>query len=213
MNNAFGFRSRRARLVRQVLSVCPGSVPTFRAALNPLVVSGGMFDTVDVGKGPDRNLEFDLQALSARLRADDAFATEMYCALCNVDWRHIDGTTWHGSWRYSAGLVATLRGRGEDYLDYYCSGIPTRSEGTISERIAAAMAELGWTGTAHGSDELYTYDFQNGRTEALGDDRRRSPGAERFTDAVRGDHDLRAELDSLATPETEPLDHEDWRPD
>jgi hypothetical protein len=101
-----------------------------------------------------RDLEFDLQALSGRLRGDRSFADEMYCALCNTDWRHVDGTTWHGSWRYSAGLIATLRGRGEDYIDFYC----TRAceEGTISDRVAAAMAELGWTGTGHGSKALYT---------------------------------------------------------
>ena len=56
-----------------------------------------------------RDLEFDLQALSGRLR-DDCFADEMYRALCNTDWTHIDGTAWHGSWRYSAGLIATFAG-------------------------------------------------------------------------------------------------------
>jgi hypothetical protein len=104
---------------------------------------------------PDRNLEFDVQTLSARLRHDDTFAYELYCALCNVDWSHADGTEWSRSWRYSAGLIATLRGRGEDYMDFYCSGISTHAEGTISERVAEAMADLGWTGTAYGSDELH----------------------------------------------------------
>jgi hypothetical protein len=47
--------------------------------------------------------------------------------------------------------VATLRGRG-DYIDFYC----TRAceEGTISDRVAAAMAELGWTGQGHGSKAI-----------------------------------------------------------
>lgn len=101
----------------------------------------------------DRDLEFDLQQLAPRMREDLQFASEVYCALCNTDWRHADGTEWHGSWRYSAGLVATLRGRGEDYIDFYC----TRAceEGTISDRVAAAMAELGWTGQGHGSKVIY----------------------------------------------------------
>jgi hypothetical protein len=101
----------------------------------------------------DRRIELDLQALAPLLQADRSFAEEMYCALCNTDWRHVDGTTWHGSWRYSAGLVADLRGCGEDYIDFYC----TRAceEGTISDRVAAAMAELGWTGTGHGRKALY----------------------------------------------------------
>jgi hypothetical protein len=107
-----------------------------------------------------RDLEFDLQALSGRLRGDQSFADEMYCALCNTDWTHVDGTTWHRSWRYSAGLVATLRGRGEDYMDFYC----TRAceEGTVSDRVASAMAELGWSGQGHGSKTVYSLDPSTG---------------------------------------------------
>jgi hypothetical protein len=57
---------------------------------------------------PERRLESDLSALANRLRTDDAFADELYCALCNSDWRHDDGTEWSGSWRYSAGVMAEL---------------------------------------------------------------------------------------------------------
>jgi hypothetical protein len=56
---------------------------------------------------------------------------------------HDDGTVWSGSWRHSAGLVAHPRGRGENYLDFYCSG----GEGEIAEQVAAAMTALGWHGT------------------------------------------------------------------
>jgi hypothetical protein len=100
-----------------------------------------------------RNLESDLVALANHLRDDEEFAVELYCALCNSDWRHEDGSEWHGSWRYSAGLVADLRELGECYLDFYCSGIGREQggEGTISGRVAAAMAELGWYGTGHGT--------------------------------------------------------------
>jgi hypothetical protein len=99
---------------------------------------------------PERRLEADLSALSNALRTDDAFADELYCAICNSDWLHDDGTEWCGSWRHSAGLVADLRALGECYLDFYCS--PTQAEGTISERVATALAELGWHGTGHGRD-------------------------------------------------------------
>ncbi|MGH2916125.1 MAG: hypothetical protein ACRDMX_14180 [Solirubrobacteraceae bacterium] len=94
-------------------------------------------------------LESDLVALVGRLRGDDAFADELYCALCNAEWRHDDGSEWSGSWRHAAGLVADLRELGEGYLDFYCSA--RGAEGMISERIAAAMAELGWHGVGHGS--------------------------------------------------------------
>lgn len=111
---------------------------------------------------PRHTLEADLVALSADLLADDTFADEMYCALCNSDWEHDDGTTWSGSWRYSAGLVADLRGHGETYLDFYCSS--GGAEGTISQRVASAMAELGWHGTGHGR-HLYLIDFRTGESK------------------------------------------------
>jgi hypothetical protein len=115
---------------------------------------------------PERRLESDLSALANRLRTDDAFADELYCALCNSDWRHDDGTEWSGSWRYSAGVLGELRELGECYLDFYCS--PTQAEGTISERVAAALAELGWHGAGHGS-ELRLIDFRAGGSKVWQD--------------------------------------------
>jgi hypothetical protein len=53
-------------------------------------------------------------------------------------------------------VVAELRELGECYLDFYCP--PTQAEGTISERVATAMAGLGWHGTGYGS-ELRPIDF------------------------------------------------------
>ncbi len=110
----------------------------------------------------EHTLEADLVSLAPRLRADDAFADELYCALCNADWRHYDGTEWLGSWRYSAGLVADLRALGECYLDFYCSA--SAGEGTISDRAATAMAELGWHGSGHGQ-HLYLVDFNTGTSK------------------------------------------------
>ena len=114
----------------------------------------------------DRDLEYDLLALAPRARGDRGFADELYCALCNADWVHDDGTEWHGSWRYVADLVAHLRGRGEGYLDFYCS--PSGGEGTISEQVAEAMAALGWRGTGHGRP-LRLIDFATGESKVLVD--------------------------------------------
>jgi hypothetical protein len=126
---AFGPTTEERALVAKVI----------RAARNP----GGRSMTE-----PERTLASDLFALTNSLRADDVFADELYCALCNSDWLHDDGTEWSGSWRYSAGVVADLRELRECYLDFYCS--PTQAEGTISDRVATALAELGWHGTGHG---------------------------------------------------------------
>jgi hypothetical protein len=94
---------------------------------------------VDVGRG----LEHDIKALANRARSDREFAVELYGALCNASWHHEDGADWPGAtWRSVADLVACLRGCGENYLDFYCSG----GEGEITDRVAAAMAALGWRG-------------------------------------------------------------------
>ncbi|MEJ7893572.1 MAG: hypothetical protein WKF94_13145 [Solirubrobacteraceae bacterium] len=94
----------------------------------------------------DRNLEYDLRQLAPALRQDHGFADQLYCALCNTQWVHDDGTEWSGSWRYTADIVAHLRGRGECYLDFYCSR--SGAEGSISGRVRDAMAALGWHGSA-----------------------------------------------------------------
>jgi hypothetical protein len=96
---------------------------------------------------PGRNLEHDIKPLAERAREEPGFAEELYAGLCNADWSHDDGATWHGSWRYAADVVAHLRGRSESYLDFYCGG----GEGEIIERVAAAMAALGWRGIGHGA--------------------------------------------------------------
>jgi hypothetical protein len=113
-----------------------------------------------------RNLEYDPHALASRAREDRAFADQLYCALCNADWVHDDGTEWHASWRHAAGVVAALRGRGESYLDFYCS--PSGAEGTISEPVGAAMAEFGWHGTGHGA-RLLLVDLATGEHKVLVD--------------------------------------------
>ena len=113
----------------------------------------------------ERDLEHDLTSLADRARSDRGFAVELYGALCNADWRHDDGTEWRGgTWRYVGQLVADLRGRGEDDLDFYCSG----GEGEITDRVAEAMAALGWYGVGHGA-RLRAVDLISGRVEILDD--------------------------------------------
>jgi len=86
--------------------------------------------------------EIALRRLSERVNADDMFACELYGALCNMRWRRAGsgGEPVSMSWRYAGGVVAHLACRGGCYLDYYCSG----GEGTVSERVRAALGELGW---------------------------------------------------------------------
>jgi hypothetical protein len=136
-----------------------------RSSIGPLATAGPR-NTAGVTGDTSRDLEDDLRALADRVRDDDAFADELYCALCNADWVHDDGAEWTGSWRYAAGVVAKLRGRGEGYLDFYCSR--SGAEGTISERVGAAMAVLGWRGIGHGAP-LRLIDFRTGESKVLVD--------------------------------------------
>ena len=87
-------------------------------------------------------LERDLGAstfVRERVRRD-LFATLLYAALCNTQWKHVaSGTLWSCSWRYAGGIVAALRGEG-DYLDWYCS----MGEGLVDEQVLAEIQSLGW---------------------------------------------------------------------
>lgn len=86
--------------------------------------------------------EVALRTLSERVRRDDAFAHELYGALCNMRWRLRDADTEpvSMSWRYAGGVVSHLACKGGCYLDYYCSG----NEGVVSTRVRDALSALGW---------------------------------------------------------------------
>lgn len=88
---------------------------------------------------PLHKLETDPRILE--LLQDDGFAKEFYAAACNADWTHESGYVENATWRGNGGWVAELRGRGENYLDFYCSG----GEGTITPRVEAELERLGWT--------------------------------------------------------------------
>lgn len=62
--------------------------------------------------------------------------------------------SFHCTWRYAGGLVANLRNKNEDYLDFYCSG----GEGTVAPEIRKALESLGWEPT-EGETELLSITF------------------------------------------------------
>jgi hypothetical protein len=86
--------------------------------------------------------EVALQTLSERVQTDDAFALELYGALCNMRWRRRDAYTEPVSmgWRHASSVVSHLACKGGCYLDYYCSG----NEGVVPARIRGALGALGW---------------------------------------------------------------------
>jgi len=111
-------------------------------------------------KVPKPNFIKALTSLKKKLK-DDKYAQKVYAALCNVVWVHQskpqnykeeqeknmrDPSTpeplwqWACSWRGAGGLVADVRNKGEDYLNFYCSG----NEEEIDEEVADDLKVLGW---------------------------------------------------------------------
>lgn len=94
-------------------------------------------DEMAFEEGFERALSTDPDIRSLVL--EDEFAQQLYASLCNVEW--IKGEENYAcSWRYAGGLVASLRGKGEDYMDFYDSG----GEGRVSEAVRYCLAQLGY---------------------------------------------------------------------
>ena len=77
------------------------------------------------------NMEYDLLTtdwILEKVRTDDAYAQNLYAAMCNNGFIRLDvipvlkGEEWSCSWRYAGGIIADMQQKG-DYIDWYCSGI------------------------------------------------------------------------------------------
>ena len=123
------------------------------------------------------NMEYDMRScewMVAKVRASEAYAQNLYAAICNNDfqknevWTQLKNETWACSWRYAGGIIADMRGEG-DYIDWYCSGIVGEvsdeecqnmtkeaqesylyaknnfvSESVVTDEIRADLFKLGW---------------------------------------------------------------------
>jgi len=121
----------------------------------------------------EHNLEQDLKDarwLVDKVRSSDAYAQNLYAALCNNAFQKLEvvpilrDDAWSCTWRYAGGVVAGIRCEG-DYMDWYCSGIkgdPEEidyaaaeaqgfeiqkyvSESIITDEIRQDLKLLGWT--------------------------------------------------------------------
>lgn len=116
-----------------------------------------MSDTVNIDATETYDLISDFyhrDDLVAKVRYSDAYAQNLYAALCNMQWQRTEvwpllkGQLWSVSWRVAGGYIADIRNEG-DYLNWYCSGIGPEnesyvSEGTVTDEIAADLKSLGW---------------------------------------------------------------------
>lgn len=118
------------------------------------------------------NLEYDLRTtdwILEKARSRDAYAQNIYAALCNMRWQKLDvlpilkDEFWSCSWRHAGGIVADMLQKG-DYIDWYCSGIRGDEseidyegalergmdlrnyvpESVVTEEIRADFQKLGW---------------------------------------------------------------------
>lgn len=91
---------------------------------------------------PDDAFEAAVErCLGDRIRASEAFGCEVWSALANMDWHHVDGDSAGYSFRAAGDLVAAIRGEG-DYMVWYCCG----PYAVVSDEIRTALAAEGWTG-------------------------------------------------------------------
>ena len=118
------------------------------------------------------NMEYDLLTtdwILEKVRASNAYAQNLYAAMCNMQWRkremwpELKEQNWSCSWRYAGGIVADMRQEG-DYIDWYCSGMGGLnqeydgeetneqwqkrtgyvSESVITDEIERDLNQLGW---------------------------------------------------------------------
>lgn len=74
------------------------------------------------------------------------YSQNLYAALCNNRFFY-DDKEWTCSWRYAGGIVSEIN-YGNDYLDFYCSGMVNNAgfvpEGTVTDQIRLDLRKLGW---------------------------------------------------------------------
>jgi hypothetical protein len=110
------------------------------------------------------NLEQDMQSASWFLEklSDQYYAQNIYAAICNNKFYKTSDSLailtddpWTASWRTAGQIVAKLRNRNEDYLDYYCSGINFDitndllkeryvEESFVTDEVREDILKLGW---------------------------------------------------------------------
>ena len=125
------------------------------------------------------NMEFDLRTseqMLTKVRENDAYAQNLYAAICNNDFIKLEiipilkEQTWSASWRYAGGIIADMRREG-DYIDWYCSGIRQVdydeevnkewdglkyvSEGKITDEVRKDLQQLGWVPAPGGDWENF----------------------------------------------------------
>ena len=111
------------------------------------------------------NMEYDLVTtdwILEKVRASDAYAQNLYAAICNNDFQKLavipilTNKTWSASWRSAGGIIADMRQEG-DYIDWYCSGIG----GQVSDYTSKENDEPWRTRTGYVQESVVTEEIEN----------------------------------------------------
>ena len=109
----------------------------------------------------------DAEWFRDKVKLSESYAQNLYAAMCNNEfqkqdtWEVLSDSRWSCSWRAAGGVVATLRDCGEDYMDYYCSGMGGFAtldrdpgiyyeengfvkESEVTNEIRSDLLQLGW---------------------------------------------------------------------
>ena len=119
----------------------------------------------------ENNLEYDLRStkwICDKAKARDAYAQNIYAALCNQPWQKNDvwpllkDETYSCSWRYAGGIIADMLETG-DYIDWYCSGIKGElTEEQIASALEKGMDIVNYVGEGHVTEEIQADFFKLG---------------------------------------------------
>jgi hypothetical protein len=119
------------------------------------------------------NLEHDITTsvwFCEKVRTSDAYAQNLYAAMCNMRFMKLDVVPilkdeyWSASWRTAGGIISRIQGKG-DYMDWYCSGMGGFAaladetdddakelfdrlgyvpEGVVTDEIKEDLKKIGW---------------------------------------------------------------------
>lgn len=85
--------------------------------------------------------------ISEKCKHSDVYSQNLYAAMCNNNFFYGEDD-WSTSWRGSGGIVADIRDCGEEYIDWYCSGMADKPgyvpEGDVTDEIRLDLMKLGW---------------------------------------------------------------------
>jgi len=111
-----------------------------------------------------RDLEKDIKNsfMAEKGKGNDVYCQNIYAALCNNNFVPLETMAvlsqayWACSWRSAGGIASDVfegEGFGEDYLEYYCSGMRSPrhtypqgyvGEGDVTDEIREDLAKIGW---------------------------------------------------------------------